>query len=119
MHRMSPVDVVPIAVTAIDHHPSARKLCERRARDRLTSKPENPVAKEIRTRGSIDLGDSDEWMRGEISCDLMRDQMNGVSLRDQDLRQRGVRLVHGAVLMEPACDQHPRFGAGNHCAAIR
>ena len=31
----------------------------------------------------------DEWwvvMRGEINCDQMRDQMNRVSLRDQELR---------------------------------
>jgi hypothetical protein len=50
-------------------------------------------------------------MRGETRCDLMCDEMNRVSLREQELRERGVRLVHAAELMEPAGDQHPRLGS--------
>src|SRR4029077_2018942 len=118
MDRMSPVNIVPVAVAAIDHHPSAWKSYDRRARDSLSSKPENPVAKEIRSRGSLDASDGDAWMRGETSSDLMRDQMNRVSSREQVLRQRGVRLVHAAVLMESACNQHPRLRAFNHCASL-
>jgi len=67
MNEMGPVNIVPVAVSSIDHHSSARKFRDlpRARRPAFPLRAEQPVADEIGSARSFDSRDCDLRMCGQ------------------------------------------------------
>ena len=108
VHGMQPVDVGPDAVSAVDDDARIGVAGEDGARHRRTRAREQPLGERRRAARPRDLVPAGEPVCSEPLIDLVADEMHVMAEVEETGRERGIRPVHPAVLMEAAGHDDPR-----------